>query len=111
MRSGQEERDLFYVSDLVNFVERAMQQQQPFQLVNVGCGRSISIRDLVQKIIDSSGRDLEIEYDLTQPSIDTRLCLDITQAREVFSWQPQVSLEEGIQKTIEWYRNTILTHV
>ncbi len=109
--SGQEERDLLYVSDLVNFVERAMQQQQPFQLVNVGCGRSISIRDLVQKIIDSSGRDLEIEYDLTQPSIDTRLCLDITQAREVFSWQPQVSLEEGIQKTIEWYRNTILTHV
>ena len=109
--SGQEERDLLYVSDLVNFVERAMEQEQPFQLANVGCGRSISIRDLVQKIIDSSGRDLTIEYDRTQLSIDTRLCLDITRAREVFSWQPQVSLEEGIRKTIEWYRNTILTRV
>ena len=110
--SGQEERDLLYVSDLVDFVERAMEkQQQPFQLVNVGCGRAIAIRDLVQKIIQSSGRDLEIEYDLTQPSIDTKLCLDITQAREVFSWQPRVSLEEGIQNTIQWYRNNILTRV
>ena len=110
--SGQEERDLLYVSDLVDFVERAVEkQQQPFQLVNVGCGRSIAIRDLVQKIIQSSGRDLTIEYDLTQPSIDTKLCLDISQARKVFSWQPQVSLEEGIQNTIQWYRNNILTRV
>ena len=110
--SGQEERDLLYVSDLVDFVELAVEkQQQPFHLVNVGCGRSIAIKDLVQKIADSSGRDLTIEYDRTQPSIDTRLCLDITRAREVFSWQPQVSLEEGIRKTIEWYRNNILTRV
>ncbi len=110
--SGQEERDLLYVSDLVDFVERAVEkQQQPFQLVNVGCGRSIAIRDLVQKIIQSSGRDLTIEYDLTQPSIDTKLCLDISQARKVFSWQPQVSLEEGIQNTIQWYRNNILPRV
>ncbi len=110
--SGEEERDLLYVSDLVDFVERAVEkQQQPFQLVNVGCGRSIAIKDLVQTIIQSSGRDLKIEYDLSQPSIDTKLCLDISKAREVFSWQPQVSLEEGIQKTIQWYRNNILTSV
>ena len=110
--SGQEERDLLYVSDLVDFVERAMEkQQQPFQLVNVGCGHSIAIKDLVRKIIQSSGRDLEIEYDLSQLSIDTKLCLDISQAREVFSWQPQVSLEEGIQNTIQWYRTNILTRV
>ncbi len=110
--SGEEERDLLYVSDLVDFVERAVEkQQQPFQLVNVGCGRSIAIKDLVQTIIQSSGRDLKIEYDLSQPSIDTQLCLDISKAREVFSWQPQVSLEEGIQKTIQWYRNNILTSV
>ena len=69
--------------------------------MNVGCGRSIAIKDLVQTIIQSSGRDLKIEYDLSQPSIDTQLCLDISKAREVFSWQPQVSLEEGIQKTIQ----------
>ncbi len=79
--------------------------------MNVGCGRSIAIKDLVQTIIQSSGRDLKIEYDLSQPSIDTQLCLDISKAREVFSWQPQVSLEEGIQKTIQWYRNNILTSV
>ncbi len=79
--------------------------------MNVGCGRSIAIKDLVQKIIQSSGRDLKIEYDLSQPSIDTQLCLDISKAREVFSWQPQVSLEEGIQQTIQWYRNNMLTSV
>jgi len=102
---GEEERDLLYVSDLVDFVEIAMDKQNDkFQLYNVGYGSSISVSDLVKKIVIYSGKDISIEYDLSKPSIRTKLCLDITKARDQPGWSPKVTLEEGIKKTIAWYK-------
>lgn len=102
--SGEEERDLLYVSDLVNFVRLAIdRQKQKFGLYNAGSGNSISVGDLVKKIIGHSGRDLNIQYDTGKPSIKTKLCLDSTKARDELGWAPEVSLDEGIQKTFRWY--------
>lgn len=107
--AGEEERDLLYISDLIRFVEMVLSKQQsPFELYNVGYGSSISIKDLVQKIIDISGRQLAIEYDLSKPSIKTKLCLDSARAKEKLGWEPRVSLEEGIKKTLEWYKANLL---
>jgi len=107
--TGEEERDLLYISDLTNFVELAIDKQtSKFELCNVGYGRSISVRGLVEKIIACSGKDIKIEHDLSKPSIKTALCLDTAKAKDVFGWQPEVSLEEGIQKTMDWYRQNIL---
>ena len=104
--TGEEERDLLYVSNLVDFVDLAINKQKnQFELYNVGCGSSISVSDLVKKIINCSGKDISIEYDLSKPSIKTKLCLDITKAKDTLGWFPKVSLEEGIQKTMEWYKS------
>lgn len=101
---GDEERDLFYISDLVNFVEMAISRQTSnFELYNVGYGSSISIKNLVSKIIASSGKDIKIDYDLSGPTIKTKLCLDISKARNSLGWSPKVSLEQGIRKTMDWY--------
>jgi len=105
--AGEEERDLLYVSDLVNFVELAIDKgESKFELYNAGYGSSVSVNDLVKKIIASSGKDLKIEYDLTKPNIKTKLCLDIAKAKNSLGWFPEVSLDEGIQKTMNWYRKT-----
>jgi GDP-L-fucose synthase len=105
--TGEEERDLLYVSDLVDFVELILEKQETkFEIINVGYGKSIAIRDLVQKIIDASGKNLSIEYDKTKPTIKTKLALDITKARN-FGWSPKISLEEGIKKTIAWWNENI----
>ena len=45
-----------------------------------------------------------IEYDRSKPTIKTSLCLNIEKARENFGWVPKISLDEGIRKTLEWYR-------
>ena len=106
---GQERRDLLYVSDLVDFVvEVIKKQKQKFELFNVGCGASISVSDLVQKIIIASGKNIKIQYDPSKPNIKTKLCLDITKAKEFMGWSPKISLDEGIEKTIEWYKGNIL---
>lgn len=107
--TGEEERDILYVSDLVNAVECAIyKQESKFELLNIGLGKSIPICDLVQKIIAASGKQIKIEYDTTKPTIKTSLSLDCARAKSVFGWEPKISLEEGISKTIEWYKANIL---
>lgn len=102
---GNEERDLLYVSDLVDFVKLAIEKQKDkFQLFNAGLGSSISVKELVEKIIKHSGRNLKIEHDLSKPSIKTKVCLDSTKAKEIFGWTPKTTLDEGIKKTIDWYK-------
>jgi len=106
--TGQEERDLLYVSDLLDFVELALDKQEnKFELFNVGSANSISIADLVKKIIKASGKDLKIEYDQSKPTIKTKLCLDSSKAKEILGWSPKISLDQGIKKTIDWYKNNI----
>jgi GDP-L-fucose synthase len=105
---GKETRDLLYVSDLINFVEKAfLKQTKSFELVNVGFGINISIAELVSKIIASSGKNLEIKFDLTKPNIPTNVVLDIQKAKNVFGWSPTINLSEGIEKTLRWYRKNI----
>ena len=103
--AGNEARDLLYVDDLVDFVELAIGRQiADHELVNVGSGMATPVRDLVKMIIAASGRNLRIDYDLSKPTIDTKLCLDASRAREIFGWAPKIGLEEGIRRTLDWYR-------
>jgi len=105
---GKEERDLLYISDLVNFMEIGLKKQKNnFELCNVGQGNSIPVKDLVKKIIKCSGKNLKIEYDTSKPSIKTKVFLDITKAKKSFGWKPTTSLDEGIEKTMNWYKDNL----
>ena len=107
---GEEKRDLLYVSDLVKFIELVISHQNsPYELYNVGYGISISINDLVKKIIDCSGKRLSIEHDLSKPSNETELCLDCSKAKQELGWEPEVSLKEGIKKTMKWYQQNLFS--
>lgn len=107
--TGEEKRDLLYIDDLVNFVEAALlYQESDFELYNVGYGSAISIKNLVDKIIDASGKKINIEHDLQKPTIKTDVFLNCKKASEQLGWAPKISLDKGIEKTIEWYRKNIL---
>lgn len=103
--TGEEERDVLYIEDLLHLVERALQYQNAaFKLYNCGYGEAVPIRDLVRKIVEHSGRHLSIEHDLSQPTIKTSLFLDCAKAKRELGWERQISLDEGIGKTIAWWR-------
>ena len=107
---GKEERDLLYVSDLVDFVKLTIEKQKnKFELFNAGYGTSISVNSLIKKIIKHSGKNVFIEYDLTKPTIKTKLCLDTTKAKNLLSWTPKISMDKGIKKTIQWYKKEFAT--
>lgn len=107
--SGEEARDLIYVSDLCDFVESAVDKQESkLGLYNVGAGRAVAIKDLVGRIVKASGKELKIEHDLTKPTLKTSLCLDCSKAETELGWKPKTSLEEGIRLTLDWYRKNLL---
>jgi GDP-L-fucose synthase len=103
--TGEEKRDLLYVSDLVRGFQLAIEKQSaPYELYNIGYGQAISIKELVKKIIRASGKTLLLEHDLSKPSNKTAFCLNCEKAKLGLGWEPKVSLEEGIQETIGWYK-------
>lgn len=106
--TGEEERDLLHVDDLCGFVSSALKNQtEPFRLYNCGLGEKISIRDLVELIISKSGKNLDITHDLAQPSIKTSLVLNCELAKKELSWEPAVTLSEGVERTISWWLENI----
>jgi nucleoside-diphosphate-sugar epimerase len=106
--TGEEKRDLLHVQDLCNFVELSIKNQEaPYELYNVGLGEAVSVRDLVHKIIKASGKDLIVKSDLSKPTIKTSLFLDWKKAFTELGWFPEITLDKGIEDTIEWYRENI----
>jgi nucleoside-diphosphate-sugar epimerase len=103
--TGAEARDLIHVDDLVDAVERAIDRQTaPFKLYNIGSGDMIPIKDLVRRIVAASGRDIRIEYDASQPTNPMSLRLDCRKADAELGWQPRIPLDEGIARTIAWWK-------
>jgi nucleoside-diphosphate-sugar epimerase len=106
--TGEESRDLLYVEDLVKFIDAAIEKQTSnYELFNVGLGQGVKIKDLVKKIVDASGRSLEIVHDISKPTVPTSLFLDCAKAKNLLGWSPSYTLDEGIMATIEWYRKNI----
>ncbi|MBN1123006.1 MAG: SDR family NAD(P)-dependent oxidoreductase [Anaerolineae bacterium] len=103
-------RDLNYVGNTVDgFIAAAVAPEAPGQTFNLGSGREISIGDLARLIASLVGGEITIETDdqRVRPSGSEveRLLADSTKAREVLGWTPQVSLEEGLERTIDWLRD------
>ena len=103
-------RDFTYVDDTVRgFIAAAEAEGAGGREVNLGTNREISIGDLVKAIGRVLGREIVVSSEdaRVRPgrSEVMRLCADNSLAKQLLGWEPQVSLEEGLQRTIEWIRN------
>jgi len=100
-------RDLTYISDTVEgFLRIAQAPGVEGETFNFGTGNEISIAELAQRIIGLLGRDVEVVVDderkRPERSEVQRLLADSSRARQRFGWEPIVSLEEGLRRTIAW---------
>lgn len=105
---GSTERDLLYVDDVVDFIDKAiLGQTNSCEVFNVGYGSSFTVKEIVSKIIKHSNKNLKIIYDLSKPSISTKLAFNSSKAKNILGWQFKTSLDDGIIKTIQWYKNNL----
>ena len=106
--SGEEERDLLFVSDLVDFVKKVfLFQNAQYKMFHCGSGYSQSVKSVVERIIEVSGRTVVIKHDLAKPSIKTSLSLDCSLAKKELGWSPKISLDQGIKLTIDWWLDNV----
>ena len=101
--SGDVSREFLYVEDCADGVLRAAETYDESAPVNIGTGREIMIRDLVQLIARLTGFDGEIRWQTERPNGQPRRGLDVTRAFEKFGFRAQTSLEDGLRRTISWF--------
>ena len=101
--NGSQTRSFCYVSDLVQAVYRLMLSDIT-EPVNLGNPHEMMVKELAEMVIKLTGNKSQVAYKpLPQDDPKTRRP-DITKAQRLLNWQPQISLEEGLLKTIEWFR-------
>jgi GDP-L-fucose synthase len=103
--TGKATREFFYVEDAAEAIILAMEKYDKSDPINIGAGFEISIRDLVNLIVELTGFQGKITWDTTKPDGQPRRMLDTNRARKEFGFKAKTDFREGLQKKIEWYRN------
>jgi len=101
--SGNQIRSFIYVEDLARAMMEVTEKYAIADPINIGTDEEVTIKDLAYLILRLSGKNLPIRFDLTKPEGQSRKFADISKAKEKLNWKPKFTLEEGIEKTIEWY--------
>jgi GDP-L-fucose synthase len=101
---GSPTREFLYVEDAAAGLVLGAQHLNSSEPVNLGTGREISIRNLIELICELMDYDGEIVWETDKPNGQPRRCLDTTRARDLFGFEAKTTFEEGLKQTIAWYR-------
>lgn len=101
---GTTSRDYTYIDDIVAGVVAAIDRPLGYEVVNLGNGRPFRLKDFIALVEAAVGRAAVIEVLPEQPGDVERTCADISKARALLGYDPQVPFEEGISRTADWYR-------
>jgi GDP-L-fucose synthase len=104
---GTATREFLYVSDAADGILLAAERYNESEPVNLGSSSEISIRDLVGLIASLTGFDGQVTWDETKPNGQQRRCLDTARARSAFGFEARTSFRVGLDRTIQWYRDSM----
>lgn len=102
--TGDPTREFLYVKDAAEGILDATERYNSSDPVNLGSGEEISIRELVETVAEKTGFEGEIEWDTSKPDGQPRRRLETSRAKERFGWEASRSFAEGLQRTIDWYK-------
>lgn len=102
--SGEPSREFLYVDDAARGLLLCAEHLATSEPVNLGVGRETRIRDLAETIASAAGFEGEIVWDSSRPDGQMKRGLDVSKARELAGFEAEVSLEDGIERTVGWFR-------
>jgi len=103
--SGTPRREFLYVDDLAKAIVQFMCTYEGENLINVGCGSDVTIRELAELVADIVEYRGRLVFDISKPDGTPRKLLDTSRANAL-GWRPTVSLRDGISSTYAWYHET-----
>ena len=104
--SGTPMREFLFVDDMAEAVVYALENKLPEYLYNVGSGKDITIKELAETIQKVTGHKGQIVWDADKPDGTPRKLMDVSKMKEL-GWSYSIELEEGIEKTYNWFLNNI----
>jgi GDP-L-fucose synthase len=105
--TGSASREFLYVGDAAEAIVLGAEHYDGAEPVNLGVGREITIRDLVELIVRLTRFAGEIRWDPSKPDGQPRRALDTSRARERFGFVASTDFEEGLRRTIDWYERSV----
>ena len=108
--TGAASREFLFVGDAARGIVDATEKYDGADPVNLGAGFEISMRDLAELLKRLSGFEGDLRFDPTKPDGQPRRSLDTSRAEALFGFKARVSFEEGLKRTIEWYRSNQTSH-
>ena len=104
---GSPSRDFLYVEDAAEAIILAAEKYSKQDPINLGTGEEVTIKELVDKIQKIMNSNLEIEWEADKPNGQPRRCVSFERAKNEIGFFPKMSLDEGLRRTINWYKSQI----
>ena len=104
---GSSSRDYTYISDIVDGVVRSIDRPYSYQLFNLGKGNGTSLNEFISIVEKHVGKKAVIKQMPDQPGDVPYTCASVEKARVMLGYEASVSFDEGIRRTVEWYREAV----
>ena len=101
---GSARRDFIYVEDVADGILTAIEKAPACFAVNLGSGKAVSIKEIVKVIVNNASKKPKIEWDSSKPAGDPMRLLSTKRAKKYLRFKPKYTLEAGIKKTMDWYK-------
>jgi GDP-L-fucose synthase len=100
--TGTPRREFLHVDDLAEAIVLLMEKYDDEQLINIGCGEDVSIKELCGIVMSVVGYRGDVKFDATKPDGTPRKVLDVSRVKAL-GWHPRIRLEQGIRSTYAWF--------
>lgn len=107
---GEQLRDFCYIDDIINGIFRALESSDAVgQIINLASGQPVTIKNMIKRVQKMAGSgDPQFGKVPYRPGENMALYADITKAKKLLEWEAKVDLDEGIRRTIEYYKNVLI---
>ena len=100
---GSPKREFLHVDDLAEALYICMERYNSEEIINIGTGEDVTIKELAEIIVDVTGYKNYYQWDSSKPNGTPRKVLNVDKMKSL-GWEPKISLREGIESTYEWYK-------
>ena len=104
---GSPKREFLHVDDLAEAVYTCMEKYDDGEIINIGTGEDVTIKELAETIVKVTGYQNYYQWDVSQPNGTPRKVLNVDKIKAL-GWEPKIGLLEGIESTYEWYKENIV---
>ena len=106
---GNDLKDLIYIDDFIEGILLAMEKINTFDPVNIGTGRSCSIKEALQVMLAADGYlNAKISFNSSKPTMIPKRLIDVSKAKRILGFEAAMPIEEGIARTVKWYKKSRL---